>query len=165
MIDFDGVIHSYTSKWINDEIISGSPILDSFKNLNEYLDYFDVFIFSTRCRTSAGIEAIRKWFKKFGFKRIDELNFTFIKIPAFLFIDDRALQFKGIFPTTEEIMKFKPWLRDLPLKDSFKFQKGDNWIELRSREDSLYLIVHTKNEAKSDYVNLEKLCNLLIKEF
>lgn len=109
LIDFDGVIHSYSSGWKGIYSIIDPPVDGAFEMLNKYLDQFEVFIFSTRCESQEGIDAIRRWFRFYKFERLHELQYTYWKRPAWLTIDDRTFQFKGIFPSVEEIEKFKPW--------------------------------------------------------
>ena len=109
LIDFDGVIHSYSSGWSGINTIRDKPVEGSFKFLEECLNRFEVYIYSTRCETEEGIAAMIRWFKVWEFNRVDDLRFTYMKIPAWLTIDDRTFQFNGIFPTVEEIDNFKPW--------------------------------------------------------
>ena len=56
---------------------------------------------------------MKKWLIAHGLPReyIDDglLKFPTKKPAAFLTIDDRAICFNGKFPSTEEMMAFKPW--------------------------------------------------------
>lgn len=109
LIDFDGVLHQYTSGWQGINCVADPPVIGAFEMLNKYLDYFEVFIYSTRCESEEGTDAIRKWFRFHNFERLHELQYTYWKQPAWLIIDDRAFHFRGIFPAPEEIANFKPW--------------------------------------------------------
>lgn len=109
LIDFDGVIHQYISKWTVPEEIHDDPVAGAFEAIEKYLSRFEVVIFSTRCKTQAGIKAMKDWFNKFGFDKTNELIFSYEKLPAVLLIDDRAIQFRGKFLTTEQIDNFIPW--------------------------------------------------------
>jgi len=129
-IDFDGVLHSYKSGWqgagnIPDPPVDGAiPWLRSLLSDPEcvcamaprYLD-FDVRIFSSRSRFIGGRRAIKKWLLK-EFEAIGEpgqcvelLKFPLWKPPSFLHIDDRAWQFRGCFPSVDEMKAFRPWNR------------------------------------------------------
>lgn len=127
-IDFDGVLHSYTSGWQGPRCIPDLPVKGAMQWLRSllsdpecvctmaprYLD-FDVQIYSSRSRYFGGRKAIKKWlfneFEKIGEpgQLIELIKFPLMKPPAFLQIDDRAITFTGIFPTIEEMKNFKPW--------------------------------------------------------
>lgn len=109
IVDFDGVIHSYASGWKGADVIPDPPVPTAFSYLEKYLDHFRVAIVSSRSHQPGGIEAMKQWFVHHGFARVDELEFPSVKPPAILSIDDRALQFRGLFPTVEAIKDFKPW--------------------------------------------------------
>jgi hypothetical protein len=79
-----------------------------------YLD-FNVQIYSSRSRYFGGRRAMKKWLAR-EFENIGEppqlvelIKFPLMKPPAFLQIDDRALTFRGVFPTAAEMKAFKPW--------------------------------------------------------
>lgn len=110
-IDFDGVIHSYTSRWRSADVISDPPVAGAFEALEKYVDNFDVCIFSTRNKNSGFREAFYQWSKKYGLPErvFNKLSFPIVKPPCILLIDDRAFLFKGVFPGVGEIKFFKPW--------------------------------------------------------
>ena len=110
-IDFDGVIHSYTSKWTNAETISDTPVEGAIEAIEKYLEYYKVYIFSTRCKEPNAIIEMKRWLHYNGmhFSNISKLNFTYEKVQARLYIDDRGYHFQGLFPTIEYIQCFKPW--------------------------------------------------------
>jgi len=108
-IDFDGVIHSYTSGWKGEAVILDDPVPGAFDALKEYLKHFKVCIYSSRSKKAVGIMAMKEWFLKHGFEYIDQLEFPDQKPPAFITIDDRCLTFTGIFPAVSQIKSFKPW--------------------------------------------------------
>ena len=72
-----------------------------------------VQIYSSRSKSWFGRRAMRKWLIANGLPReyIDDglLKFPAKKPAAFLTIDDRAICFTGEFPSTSEMMSFKPW--------------------------------------------------------
>lgn len=117
-IDFDGVIHSYTSGWKGIDVISDPPNNKSFAALTEYVKHFEVCIYSSRSKNQNGIEAIKKWFAEYGWPQDGKGDLIGLKFPtekpaAFITIDDRAICFDGHFPTSEEIKAFKPWYQKL----------------------------------------------------
>lgn len=110
-IDFDGVIHSYKSGWKGIDIIPDPPVEGVFEDLKEYLKHFKVHIYSSRSSSRKGIHAMIEWFIDHGFEDVDELTFPTQKPPAFITIDDRAIQFNGVLPKPEEIKEFNPWFK------------------------------------------------------
>ncbi len=127
-VDFDGVLHSYTSGWQGPRNIPDPPVpgaIDWLRSLltdadcvcamaPRFLD-FNVQIYSSRSRYLGGRWAIRRWLRK-HFEAaghypqlVELLKFPTRKPPAHLTIDDRAMCFTGQFPTPEEIKAFRPW--------------------------------------------------------
>lgn len=113
LVDFDGVIHSYTSGWKGADVIPDPPVPGALIWLYQMVrdGRFDVRIFSTRNSHEYGVLAMTKWFKEHGLdsETISRLEFSIQKPPAFLTIDDRAFHFKGRFPSPDNIDSFKPW--------------------------------------------------------
>lgn len=122
-LDFDGVLHSYTSGWEGADKISDPPVdgaIDWLRSLlgcpedigigPRYLD-FRVAIFSARSNQRGGIKAMKKWLKKHGLSKyeLELIDFPKAKPPAFLGIDDRVLTFTGVFPSVADMKNFKPW--------------------------------------------------------
>lgn len=127
-VDFDGVLHSYSSGWKGPRNIPDPPVpgaMDWLRSLltdadcrcamaPRYLD-FDVQIFSSRSRYIGGRRAMKKWlgeeFEKAGhYKELVQLiKFPLLKPPVFLQMDDRAWTFRGEFPSTNEMKDFRPW--------------------------------------------------------
>jgi len=124
-IDFDGVLHSYSSGWQGPRNIPDPPVEGSIEWLEDLLgcpDYFGigprykdfrVMIFSSRSRYIGGRRAMKKWLVKHGLdvNYLELIKFPLMKPPAFLQIDDRAIAFNGQFPTVKEMKAFKPWNR------------------------------------------------------
>ena len=126
LVDFDGVIHSYTSGWKGADVIPDPPVPGAIDFLVSHLPtpepicamadpYIgpEVQIYSSRSSQRGGIKAMQEWLVKNGLDRyyITEgiLKFPTQKNAAFLTIDDRALCFDGRWPTTQEMMSFRPW--------------------------------------------------------
>jgi len=113
-VDFDGVIHAYTSGWQGVDVIADEPVNGAFDWLIEMLETDDgpePVIYSSRSKEEAGIKAMKEWFAIHGFPHdmLGKLKFPTQKPAAYLTIDDRAMCFEGTFPTVDEITKFKPW--------------------------------------------------------
>jgi hypothetical protein len=102
MIDFDGTIHKYSEGWkdgtIYDEPMSGSKqFIEQLKN-----DDFEVVVFTSRLSVSSlGQEVVNEqkkmiemWLKKYG---IEVDGVTAEKLPAVAYVDDRAVEFNGVW--------------------------------------------------------------------
>jgi hypothetical protein len=123
-VDFDGVIHSYISKWTNAETISDAPVPGALKWLWKATEWFNVVIYSSRSKSASGREAMLRWMidnsivefgddhpmSAFNFE-IYPLDFASEKPAAFLTIDDRAVCFEGDWNDFEpaDMLNFKPW--------------------------------------------------------
>lgn len=120
-IDFDGVIHSYDQGWQRGEIY-GHIVPGFLAWAVAAAQRFDLVIYSSRSKTPEGIESMRAWLRKRLIERmmptdaesfIELFSFAHEKPPAFLTIDDRAIQFRGDWTapefTPDAIAIFKPW--------------------------------------------------------
>lgn len=108
VFDFDGVIHSYTSGWKGDGVISDPPVPGIKESIDDIRAAgYDVVVVSTRCATREGFVAIRDYLYKNGIK-VDAIKKE--KPPAIVYIDDRAICFDG-HPESllSKIEQFKPW--------------------------------------------------------
>ena len=121
-VDFDGVLHSYSSGWKGPRNIPDPPVPGAIEWLESLIPCpemvgigdrgdFQVMIYSSRSRYWGGRGAMQKWLHMhgLGLEWLDEIKFPAKKPPAFLTIDDRAWQFTGTFPTAIEMLEFKPW--------------------------------------------------------
>lgn len=109
-VDFDGVLHSYTSPWVDASVIPDPPVAGAADWLNAIREDFEVVIFTTRGNCDEGREAVRWYLGEAGVRDAASLVVTHEKIPALVYIDDRALRFDGKnFPTAREVHQLKPW--------------------------------------------------------
>jgi hypothetical protein len=114
-LDFDGVIHSYTSGWKGADVIPDPPVPGVFDFIRKALVHFRVAIFSSRSNQPGGLEAMKNYIavnSELGFHDpIEGLEWPTEKPPAFVTIDDRALCFNGHWATydPELLLRFKPW--------------------------------------------------------
>ncbi len=121
-VDFDGVLHSYTSGWQGAEVVSDPPVVGAMRFLWDATDHFRVAIYSSRSGSAGGRRAMRKWLTK-HFRdawsadrttcddKLAEIEWPTEKPPAIVTIDDRAIQFDGRFPSMDSIKSFQPWNR------------------------------------------------------
>lgn len=126
-LDFDGVMHSYTSGWQGADVVSDPPVEGLFEFLASAMEHFKVVVYSSRSKQSGGVEAMSSWlashYTRFMSEVHDsgvvdpeafeidlsEIEFAHEKPPAFLTIDDRAICFDGTWPHVEYLRNFKPW--------------------------------------------------------
>lgn len=134
-IDFDGVIHSYTSGWKGARAIPDPPVPGAIAWLRSLVfdqrdpfaprhAHFDVCIFSSRSRHFGGRNAIKRWLLKNGMRpgELEAIRFPLLKPPAHLLIDDRAMCFQGQFPSLLDLKYFRPWYK--PLTERERFQRA-----------------------------------------
>lgn len=112
-IDFDGVLHSYSSGWEGAHIASDPPVPGALEWLREMIDHadFEPMVYSSRSRQPGGIRCMQDWLVEHGMSPSDValLQFPTEKPAAWLTIDDRAICFEGTFPTLTTMQEFKPW--------------------------------------------------------
>ena len=133
-VDFDGVIHSYTSGWRGASCIPDSPVAGAISALLRLLDTgFTVAIFSARSSSLRGRWAMKRWlareiarhWEKGGALPSDveaecwgdaarvyrRFQWPWFKPAAMVTIDDRALTFNGKWAefTPENLHTFKTW--------------------------------------------------------
>lgn len=107
ILDFDGVIHSYSSRWQKTTLIPDPPVPGIKEAIKEIREHYRVVVVSSRCYQEGGIEAIKTWLKKYEIV-VDDI--TDEKPPAVVIVDDRAITFDGRPETLlEKIRAFKPW--------------------------------------------------------
>ena len=138
LLDFDGVLHSYSSGWQGVKNIPDPPVPGAMKFIIDAQLHFRVCIYSARSSQWGGKRAMKKWLKKHlenyvlmedqmliepcpfnedisMSERIAADIMSTIRFPtkkpakAFLTIDDRCLRFNGKFYDPWELLDFKPW--------------------------------------------------------
>lgn len=119
-LDFDGVLHSYTSGWKGASVVPDPPVPGAIAFLREAVKSFEVHIFSSRSCQEGGGYAMRAWLGDHiiadepSIIMSDPPWFAAIKWPtekppAMVTIDDRAITFTGQWPTIESLLLFRPW--------------------------------------------------------
>ena len=121
VLDFDGVIHSYTTKWEAANIIPDPPVEGALDWLFHNVKNYELIIFSTRNHQKGAIDAMKDWlykyFREAGWSSSETIDIIWRlgfhtgegKPICELFVDDRAFCFEGTFPTDEYMKNFKPW--------------------------------------------------------
>lgn len=123
-IDFDGVIHSYERGWQGGEIY-GTVTPGFFEWASHAKAFFQLVVYSSRSKTAEGRTQMWHWLKhQWGLWahaegrqlrdediRYSDFEFAHEKPPAFLTIDDRAIQFDGDWSklSPPALHAFKPW--------------------------------------------------------
>jgi len=116
-VDFDGVIHGYTSGWQGMDVVEDAPVPGAMAWLYDIHERFDIQIYSSRSKSVLGRRAMQKWLKhhlerELGahwYKVYRHIKWPWFKPAAFLTIDDRAMRFTGQFPEVRDINGFKTW--------------------------------------------------------
>lgn len=91
-LDFDGVLHSYRSGWCGIEVIPDPPIHGTKEAVARLRKSYRIAVYSSRCCKPEGRDAIAAWLAKHGIE-VDEICEH--KPPALVYIDDRAICFRG----------------------------------------------------------------------
>lgn len=117
-LDFDGVIHSYSSGWKGADVIPDPPVDGAIAFMLGALNHFDVVIFSSRSLQPGGTAAMMAWLREHAGAAwhespagpgLEDVKFAQEKPAALVTLDDRALTFTGTFPAIETLKEFKPW--------------------------------------------------------
>lgn len=116
-VDFDSVVHMYSKGWQNGEIYD-SVVPGTKETLEKlYNEGYKILIYSTRCNPAYQVKGgpVQKNLVK---NYLDEHEIPYHDIhiggkpKATMYIDDRAISFKGNWSETyNEINNFKTWNR------------------------------------------------------
>lgn len=117
-IDFDGVIHDYRKGW-QDGSIYGDVTPGFFEWAAKAKERFKLVIYSSRSKDAAQIEDMKRWLadriaeSMFAGVMLDDFEFSGVKPPAFLTIDDRCVRFNGRWDDSqfwpENLAAYKTW--------------------------------------------------------
>jgi hypothetical protein len=91
-VDFDGVLHSYVSRWTG--VRPADPPEPGAREFVEWLLAAGarVVVVSTRANRRRGARAIRRWLAEYGFP---PLPVTRHKVNAVAYVDDRAVRYSS----------------------------------------------------------------------
>jgi hypothetical protein len=92
ILDFDGVIHSYTSGWKGSDVIPDPPTDGAREGIAALRELYVVVVASSRSHQPGGIDAIKAWLAKHDII-VDDVPFH--KPPHIVTVDDRAFRFEG----------------------------------------------------------------------
>lgn len=122
LVDFDGVVHSYESGWVEADFVPDPPVAGAMEFLHGAIKKFDVKIYSSRSSHAGGTKAMKTWLQYWAKKQLPEAeadvvvswteavgSFPTDKPAAFLTIDDRCVCFDGQWPDLDVLLEFKPW--------------------------------------------------------
>lgn len=122
-LDFDGVIHSYTSGWQGAGVCEDPPVEGMEEFIHEATKRFKVMIYSSRSKSLLGRYAMKLYMREHcnlvttfspdhsSDYLYEELHWPWFKPPALITIDDRALTFNGDWSSfdVDRLAQFKPW--------------------------------------------------------
>jgi hypothetical protein len=114
VVDFDGVIHAYTSGWKGATVIPDPPVPGALAWLAAASERFQLAVWSARSREKGGVEAMREWLTANGLPAEVLAQLAFPrggKPAAHVYLDDRGWCFEGTFPGLDALDGFEPWHR------------------------------------------------------
>lgn len=160
-LDFDGVIHSYTSGWKRIDIIPDPPVPGAFDWIRRAAEHFRVVIYSSRSKMPIGIHAMRAWFEEHddpnqAWPITNILEFASEKPAAFLTIDDRAITFTGVWPDIDLLKSFQPWNKQ-PAPQPREIERHDDFVarlEAATSQEEIDLIGHERKFFLADDLRL-----------
>ena len=111
-IDFDGVLHSYTSGWQGIDVIPDAPVRGAIPMTYLYLEEFSVAVYSARSAQPAGIAAMKDWLRHQAMQfrmalQVGQFDSVLEQMPLAMVADWQPLFDKGalvdrlIFPTVK----------------------------------------------------------------
>lgn len=103
-LDFDGVLHSYTSGWTG-PVPFDPPVPGAQAFVEDLIKKFHVVIFSRRALDTEGKAGIIAWLKHYGFPYLQCVP---EKPNADLYVDDRGFRFEGDFDAVRAFIDDNP---------------------------------------------------------
>jgi hypothetical protein len=143
-LDFDGVLHSYSSGWKGADIIPDPPTEGMAEFLDKAVEVFDVQVFSSRTHQPGGVDAMKQFIwdalahhfdcpfagDPRGLDRAlavrDAISYPTEKPPAMISIDDRALCFTGNWADfdPQRLKEFQPWNKSKSLGSTISVNRS-----------------------------------------
>ena len=166
-LDFDGVLHSYSSGWKGAHVIPDPPTDGMAAFLDRAVEVFDVNIFSSRSHQPGGVEAMKTFIwdaiahhfdcpfagDPRGLNRAlairDALKYPTEKPAALVSIDDRALCFTGNWNDFDpkRLLEFKPWNKSKSLGSTITVSRSANLIR---RIQMALMLIFAPNRVRGD---------------
>lgn len=163
-LDFDGVLHSYSSGWKGADVIPDPPTDGAMRFIWDAADHFTIAIFSSRSRQTGGHHAMLRWLEKHFREHwasdrtrcddiLAEIQWPMEKPPAMVTIDDRALTFTGNWADfdMDTLKAFQPWNKRPQLGATGDFPRGKF-----NADDEGALTVGVATQDKTVLVNFGK---------
>jgi hypothetical protein len=110
-VDFDVPVHLYSKGWMGGDVYDG-PTEGAFRAIQRLMEVDCVFVFTAR----PDLEAVAAWLTRRGgfetvvddgsttfWDRRDVLLVTNRKLPAYVYVDDRAVRFESWEQTLDAI--------------------------------------------------------------
>jgi len=92
ILDFDGVIHSYSSGWKGATVIPDPPTNGAREAIAKLRERYVVVVVSSRSHQPGGIGAMKAWLAEHGIE-VDDVPAH--KPPHVCTVDDRVFRFEG----------------------------------------------------------------------
>lgn len=152
-LDFDGVIHSYTSGWKGAAVIPDPPVPGTFDFIRRAQEHWTIAIFSSRSLQEGGLEAMKDYValnSEIGFRDpIVGLEWPLEKPPAMLTIDDRALTFTGNWADYDpaDLLTFQPWNKRPKLGATGEYPEG---VSARPGDEGALAIAISKMDGQGN---------------
>lgn len=117
-LDFDGVIHSYTSGWKGEDKTPDPMVPGAMEFIIAASEFFTIAVHSSRSKTVSGMHAMQEFMRDnwidagyddHRWQILKDIQWPTTKPAAFLTIDDRAIEFNGQWPDPKTLLDFKPW--------------------------------------------------------
>lgn len=107
-VDFDGVIYENKKYYGKPWILRDGPLQGTLEALKYLSTRYIVYVYSTRCGSQKGYEAVKEWIKDHGLDPyVVVVNY---KPVALVYLDDRGVTFQGDWQQAiENIKRFEQW--------------------------------------------------------
>lgn len=169
-LDFDGVIHSYSSGWKGANVIPDPPVPGAMRFIWDASEHFRIAIFSSRSHQPGGVYEMTKWLRRHFTEHwaadrthcddiLAEIEWPKEKPAAMITIDDRALTFDGTWPNIDDLKSFQPWNKR-EFGATGKFPQGhlndddEGELKMGVAYDKLNGIVHVEFGKKVAWIGL-----------
>ena len=164
-LDFDGVLHSYSSGWKGANVIPDPPVPGMAAFLDKAVEVFDVHVFSSRTHQPGGVDAMKAFIwdalahhfdcpfagDPHGLERAlavrDAISYPTEKPAAMVSIDDRALCFTGNFADFDpkRLLEFKPWNKSPSLGSTINVSRS---ASLTRRIQTALMLIFAPGKAR-----------------
>lgn len=96
-IDFDGVLHAYTSGWQGHDCVADRPVEGAVEACGALAEAgWKLYVLSSR----SDLRPVAAWLHQYGFP---PMTLTRVKPIAVAYIDDRAVRFEGHWPSIRKM--------------------------------------------------------------